>query len=284
MILIHFFQMYVLDRDQADYPNLVTLEDGHFRHEKLWKGAGLAVPVFSLRSSESMGIGEFLDLNLLVDFCVKIGFQLIQILPINDTSVHMMWWDSYPYNSLSVFALHPIYLRIDASLLGSIDVTGSDHGSNGSIDLPIEIKEAIAQARASLEHVELDYEGTLETKMKLAKEVYKLIGKRTLQSSSFLAFFKRNNDWLAPYAAFVYLRDLFCTAEHWKWGVLASPSPEDIARLVCPNAPHYFLGIGFTYWIQFHLHLQLTSVKNYAEVNGVALKGDLPIGKAPNSK
>eukprot|EP00210_Caulerpa_lentillifera_P004848 g4629.t1 len=269
------------DRVEEDYPTLVTLEDGHFRHEKLWKGAGIAVPVFSLRSSESMGIGEFLDLNLLIDFCVNTGFQVIQILPINDTSVHMMWWDSYPYNSLSVFALHPIYLRIDASLLGLIDPSDpihSEHGSNGLIDLPTEIKAAISEAKDRLDQVELDYEDTVETKMKIALEVYKLNGQKTLKSSAFIEFFKKNANWLAPYAAFIYLRNLFQTSEHWNWGLLACPTPEDIARLVSPESPQYFLCIGFTYWIQFHLHLQLSSVKNYAEANGVALKGDLPIG------
>jgi hypothetical protein len=62
-----------------------------------WRGAGVAVPVFSIRSDEDLGVGEFLDLKLLVDWAVNSGFHLVQLLPINDTSVHGMWWDSYPY-------------------------------------------------------------------------------------------------------------------------------------------------------------------------------------------
>ena len=62
-----------------------------------WRGAGLAVPVFSLRSNEDVGVGEFLDIKLLVDFSIKCGLHLIQLLPVNDTSVNGMWWDSYPY-------------------------------------------------------------------------------------------------------------------------------------------------------------------------------------------
>lgn len=35
--------------------------------------------------------------KLLVDWAVNLGFHLVQLLPINDTSVHGMRWDSYPY-------------------------------------------------------------------------------------------------------------------------------------------------------------------------------------------
>ena len=38
--------------------------------------------------------------------CQHAGMRLIQLLPVNDTSVNMMWWDSYPYSSLSVRPLH----------------------------------------------------------------------------------------------------------------------------------------------------------------------------------
>lgn len=55
------------------------------------------MPIFSLRSEDDVGTGEFLDLKLLVDVAVKAGLHLIQLLPVNDTSVNKMWWDSYPY-------------------------------------------------------------------------------------------------------------------------------------------------------------------------------------------
>ena len=62
-----------------------------------WRGAGVAIPMFSIRSESDLGVGEFVDLKLLVDWAVASGFHLVQLLPINDTSVHGMWWDSYPY-------------------------------------------------------------------------------------------------------------------------------------------------------------------------------------------
>ena len=75
--------------------------------------SGVAVPVFSLRSEESCGIGEFLDLKKLADWCVATGLKMIQILPINDTTTDGSWSDSYPYKSISTKELHPIYLNVE---------------------------------------------------------------------------------------------------------------------------------------------------------------------------
>lgn len=77
-----------------------------------WKGTGVAIPVFSLRSNQSAGIGEFSDLKYLVDWSKKIGLKLIQLLPLNDTTATHSWLDSYPYAAISAFALHPMYLRL----------------------------------------------------------------------------------------------------------------------------------------------------------------------------
>lgn len=55
------------------------------------------MPVFSLRSEEGLGVGEFNDIKYLSDWAAASGFKLIQILPVNDTSVRGDWRDSYPY-------------------------------------------------------------------------------------------------------------------------------------------------------------------------------------------
>lgn len=88
--------------------------DGYFRRDQRWRGAGVAVPVFSLRTADSLGAGDFYDVMKLVDLCSATGMCMVQVLPINDTSVRCTWRDSYPYSSLCVFALHPLYLRLDA--------------------------------------------------------------------------------------------------------------------------------------------------------------------------
>lgn len=81
-----------------------------------WRGAGVAIPMFSVRSENDLGVGEFLDLKLVVDWAADSGFHLVQLLPINDTSVHGMWWDSYPYRYVdtSLSNYYNVFVFLDA--------------------------------------------------------------------------------------------------------------------------------------------------------------------------
>ncbi|KAH9675167.1 4-alpha-glucanotransferase DPE2 [Citrus sinensis] len=169
--------------------------------EMPWRGAGVAVPIFSVRSEADLGVGEFLDLKLLVDWAVESGFHLVQLLPINDTSVNRMWWDSYPYSSLSVFALHPLYLRVQAL----------------SEKMPEDIKD-------------VDYEATLATKLAIARKVFNQEKDLILNSSAFQNFFSENEDWLKPYAAFCFLRDFFDTSDHSQWGRFCHYSKDKLSE------------------------------------------------------
>ncbi|KAI8562554.1 hypothetical protein RHMOL_Rhmol03G0044400 [Rhododendron molle] len=234
--------------------------------EMPWRGAGVAVPMFSIRSEADLGVGEFLDLKILVDWAVESGFHLVQLLPINDTSVHGMWWDSYPYSSLSVFALHPLYLRVQAL----------------SERIPEEIKEEIQRAKELLDGKDVDYEATMATKLSIAKKIFVLEKDTILNSDSFNNFFSENEGWLKPYAAFCFLRDFFETSDHSQWGRFTCYSIDKLEKLVSKDSVQYDV-ICFHYYIQFHLHLQLAEAAEYARKKGVVLKGDLPIGVDRNS-
>ncbi|KAJ8449740.1 hypothetical protein Cgig2_001396 [Carnegiea gigantea] len=153
----------------------ISLSDGMMR-EVAWRGAGMAIPMFCVRSEEDLGVGEFPDLKLLVDLAVASGFHLVQLLPINDTSVHKMWWDSYPYSSLSVFALHPLYLRVQAI----------------SDNIPKEIKQEIAKAKEKLHLKDVDYEATMDAKLTIAKKIFSCEKEKILQSTSSQQFFSAN--------------------------------------------------------------------------------------------
>lgn len=249
----------------ARQPRCVVLSDGMMR-DMPWRGAGVAIPMFSVRSESDLGVGEFLDLKLLIDWAVESGFHLVQVLPINDTSVHKMWWDSYPYSSLSVFALHPLYLRVQAL----------------SQNIPDEIKEEIERAKEQLDGRDVDYEATMATKLSIAKKMFALEKESILSSSSFQKFFSENEEWLKPYAAFCFLRDFFETSDHSQWGRFSSFSTDKLAKLVSEGSCHYDI-ICFHYYIQFQLHLQLSEAAEYARKKGVVLKGDLPIGVDRNS-
>ncbi|GAB4851804.1 4-alpha-glucanotransferase dpe2 [Ancistrocladus abbreviatus] len=244
----------------SSQPRYIFLSDGMLR-EMPWRGAGMAIPMFSIRSEDDLGVGEFLDLKLLVDWAVASGFHLVQLLPINDTSVHGMWWDSYPYSSLSVFALHPLYLRVQAL----------------SKNIPEEIKQEIVKEKARLNLKDVDYEATLATKLSVAKKIFALEKDLILQSSSFKKYFSDNEDWLKPYAAFCFLRDFFETSDHSQWGRFSSFSHDKLEKLVSKDSIHYNV-VCFHYYIQYHLHLQMSEAADYARKKGVVLKGDLPIG------
>ncbi|XP_020590132.1 4-alpha-glucanotransferase DPE2 isoform X2 [Phalaenopsis equestris] len=259
------YRELALDTTSNSIPKYVLLSDGSFRRIP-WRGAGVAIPMFSIRSIDDLGVGEFLDLKLLVDWAVETGFHLVQLLPINDTSVHGMWWDSYPYSSLSVFALHPLYLRVQAL----------------SEKIPQDLKQEILMQKEGLNGKDVDYEATMTAKLAIAKKIFNLEKDEILGSKPFLKFLSDNEEWLKPYAAFCFLRDFFGTSDHSQWGRFSQFSKEKLEKLISKDNLHYDV-ICFQYYIQYHLHLQLSEAAAYARRKKVVLKGDLPIGVDRNS-
>lgn len=242
---------------------LVLVQDGFAQIENtVWKGAGVAIPVFSLRSQQSMGVGEFSDIKLLADWAKKIGLKLIQLLPINDTSATHSWMDSYPYAAISAFALHPMYIR-----LSEIIDPGQAHL----------IQESVSKQAALNALPTMDYDAVLAVKWEALKAVYAINGKRDLASPAFKQFFDDNQSWLVSYSAFSYLRDLYGTVDFNTWPSHAKFSSAEINQLANPTATTY-TAIAFFYFVQFHLHLQLKAAADYAHAQGVVLKGDIPIG------
>lgn len=242
---------------------LVMVNDGFVHlNTKTWKGTGVAIPVFSLRSKQSAGVGEFADLKLLVDWSNQIGVKLIQILPINDTTATHTWMDSYPYAAISAFALHPMYVRVE------------DLFSKEQQSLIKPFKNTIA----SLNNLpEVDYDGVMKLKWEVLRLAYKENGKKALASKDFAAYFDQNKNWLVSYSAFSYLRDLHGTVDFNHWPTHASYDEKAITELTKPGSSTYD-SIAFFYFVQYQLHLQLLEATNYAHAHGVVVKGDIPIG------
>jgi 4-alpha-glucanotransferase len=247
---------------------LTIIHDGFARvPDNNWKGAGVSIPVFSLKSSDSFGVGEFTDLKLLAEWAKKTGLQLIQLLPVNDTISTNTWKDSYPYSSVSAFALHPIYLNLEAAA--------------GKHDGHI-IKSLKKKQKQLNELPEIDYEQVIKFKLSTARELFESQKQKFLQDEEFLSFFNENKDWLIPYAAFSYLRDKNGTADFRQWKLYSTYNKEAIEKYVSPKAKHYD-NIAFSYFLQFHLNKQLKDAVDYAHRNGVIIKGDIPIGVSANS-
>ncbi|RYY53283.1 MAG: 4-alpha-glucanotransferase [Chitinophagaceae bacterium] len=248
---------------EAGHHRITVLHDG-FVHmpNNTWRGAGVSVPVFSLRSKNSFGIGEFADLKLLVDWASGVGMKLVQILPVNDTTATSSWSDSYPYAAISAFALHPIYIHLPK-------VAGKKQAEK--------IKALKKKQKQLNELDDVDYQETLKFKMAMLRELYSEDGKETLAQDGYKKFFQANQHWLRPYAVFCYLRDKNKTAGFSTWPAHSAYNEQDTHK--------FFTGSGAVQkevllhcYIQFHLHLQLKEAADYAHKKGVVLKGDIPIG------
>ncbi len=238
----------------------LVVNDLSFRdRQRPWRGAGVAIPVFSIRSKDDFGVGDFMDIKLMVDWAAETGQQFLQLLPINDTTMTGTWTDSYPYNANSTFALHPMYLRLQA--MGTLkDPVRMKHFSN----LGHELNELSC----------VDYERVNNAKAEYTRELFKQDGKSTLESDDFKTFLDRNREWLTPYAAFCVLRDRNGSPEFSCWGDYAEYSPEKLEKFVAENPDD----INYIYYIQYHLDKQMKEARRYAQSKGVAIKGDIPIG------
>ena len=212
--------------------------------EKTWRAAGVVVPVFSLRSSHSYGIGDFGDLKRMVDWAVMTGMKVIQMLPVNDTTTDGHWHDSYPYNITSCFALHPNYL--DLEQLGELKSKQKMTGYRR------QQRELNALSYS-------DYEAVGRVKRDYVNDIFAERGEQVLASREFKAWFEDNKWWLEAYASWI-------VDSGW-WMVFGE------GCLVKGEGKENII-----YFTQYHLHLQLKAAADYARSKGVILKGDMPIG------
>jgi len=253
----------VIRKFEEEEKGITIFNDGFVNYQaSLWRGAGVSIPVFSLRSQKSFGVGEFTDIKLLIDWVKKTGLKLIQLLPINDTSAHQNWHDSYPYAAISAFALHPIYINLEK-------VAGKELASR--------IKSLKNKQKHLNELKEFDYEKVMQLKLSALKELFEAKKNDFKNDLDYFKFFELNRHWLVPYAAFCYLRDKYKTADFSQWKSHKIYNDEAIQKLASPKQNHYDK-ILFFYFVQYHLHLQMKEVADYAHDQKIVLKGDIPIG------
>lgn len=237
--------------------DLVRVSDECFHRsaDQRFRAAGLAVPVFSLRSKSGCGVGEFADLKAMGDWAAGGGMKMIQILPINDTTSSRTWMDSYPYSAISVYALHPIYLRLD------------------ELTVPLLNETEFRLTREKLNRAkQLDYVAVMAFKRKVTRSVFDAHRKSIFRNKTFLNFLKRNRDWVLDYAVFSVKRDEFDTADFSKWGDWKNYDIKKVDAL-CED-----MGVLYYVWLQFELDRQLIGAVEHLHARGIALKGDLPIG------
>lgn len=244
------------------------------------RGAGMVVPVFSLRSRESWGVGDFGDLQKMIDWASSVGMHVLQVLPVNDTTRTGSWEDSYPYKGISIFALHPMF--VDLNALGGL----RDR----------EAQEAAETERKRLERMpQMDYEAVNRLKLRYVRAYFQEhegeiaceykknpvkvsddIGQMTLGM-----FWKKFRFWLFPYCCYRVLMDEYGTADFRLW---QNHSQYDETALTetfkDKRLAREFL---FHVWLQYVLATQLASARSEARKKGVVLKGDMPIGVSRDS-
>ena len=226
------------------------------------KLAGTLVPVFSLRTRKSAGIGDFGDLKTMIDFVASTGQKVLQLLPINDTTITHTWTDSYPYSCISVFAIHPQYANLHA--------------------LP-ELKDAKARAEAEKTRAELnaldkiDYEKVNDFKINYLRQIFSQEGEKMMKTAEYKAFFQDTELWLVPYAQYSYLRDKNGTADFNQWPDHQVWDETERKALADPKTAAY-KNVAFFYFVQFVLDRQMQEAHEHAKAKGVILKGDIPIG------
>ena len=233
-----------------------------FRGTLDWHGAGVAVPVFSLRRPNGWGVGEFTDLCLLADWCVATHQKIIQILPVNDTNISFDDTDSYPYRSVSIYALNPIYVNIDK--IGEIKDTNL-------------LREFEQERRRLDEQHQVQYSDVLRLKLSVLRQLYReqradAALYDTLRRTLFC--FEQKNSWLLPYAVFRCLADDFGTGNFYAWGDWASADATKIRRYATDNAEK----VEFYYFVQYHLFKQFREAKSHLNAHSIYLKGDIPVG------
>ncbi|WP_312075317.1 4-alpha-glucanotransferase [Chryseobacterium sp.] len=251
------------------YPNsnkdvLQVVSDHYFKFKsyQMYHDAGVAVPVFALRTEDGFGVGEFPDLKKLADWNKETGLGIIQMLPINDTTANYTWTDSYPYAAVSVYALHPQYLSLE-----KLDYS-----------LPKDLVKEYNTEKKKLNELELiDYEKMISGKWKFINAVFEEQKEKIFKDRNFKKFIKDNESWLIPYAAFCVLRDKYKTPNFGDWKTHKKYIAGKISQIFTAKNKDYE-AVMLHSWVQFQLHKQLKDAVDYMHGLGISVKGDLPIG------
>lgn len=226
------------------------------------KLAGTLIPVFSLRSKGSFGVGDFGDLKMMIDWVAETNQRVLQVLPINDTTSTHTWTDSYPYSAISIFALHPQF---------------ADFRQLPEIKDKKKAREMEALRKELNELKQIDYERVNNTKTDYLRIIFKQEGEAVMKGEDFKMFVKENEHWLVPYAQYCHLRDSFGNVDFSSWKGHEQWHEADRKKLTDPKSKEY-ADVAFYYYVQFVLDRQMRAAHEYAMARGVILKGDIPIG------
>jgi 4-alpha-glucanotransferase len=225
--------------------------------------AGVVVPLFSIRSGSSWGVGEIPDLARFAAWAGKAGLSVVQLLPVND---HSGGIDPSPYTASSAFALDPVYL--------SLDECEDFRAAGGRDALPGEIKALLA---ACVEAPLVGWADVRRAKHAAASVAFERFlrdewRKRTGRARELEDFMKTHRAWLDDYALYIVWHDRF-QASWVDWPPEARDrDPGALARLRRDEADA-LLRVN---WTQWQLDRQWRQARRQAARARVEIMGDLP--------
>ncbi|MDD4895055.1 MAG: 4-alpha-glucanotransferase [Candidatus Omnitrophica bacterium] len=214
--------------------------------------AGILAPLFSIYSKDSLGIGEFRDLKLLIDWAKVSGNSIIQLLPLNETGPLFC-----PYDSVSSFALEPAYISLE-------DVPGANKSHiKASIN---QIKKEFSKRGA---HVDYSIK-----KRKIHVLWSMFLEEERVSHKKLKEFIDENSYWINDFALFGELKYYHMGAPWYQWE--DKYKNRDVKQLEIFRKEHE-KEISFQIWVQWQLYKQFKAVKKYAESKKILFKGDLPL-------
>ncbi|MEO5357472.1 MAG: 4-alpha-glucanotransferase [Nitrospirae bacterium YQR-1] len=216
---------------------------------------GVAIPVFSIKTEDNCGIGDFIDLIKFAQWCKRANIDVIQILPVNDTGM-----DSSPYNALSAFALHPIYIKLDAL---------TESGLKWLDSFTSEITEAKERLNAL---PRVDYMEVRSFKEAMLRKIY-THNEKQIKSSKALTQWISENPWVKPYAVYRAIKDTYEFDTWLNWEIMRDPTEADLNKYWNEHETD----VMFFAWVQLELEKQLIKAAKSIEDMGLRLKGDIPI-------
>ncbi|MEI8365236.1 MAG: 4-alpha-glucanotransferase [Parachlamydiaceae bacterium] len=216
---------------------------------------GIALPLFSLHSRHSCGIGEFPDLIPLIDWCHSLGFDLIQLLPLNDSEP-----DTSPYCALSAYALNPLL----------IGISSLPHAQEDKV-----LQQQITDLQLLTNKTQrINYPHVQEKKGAFFREYYRLHGGTITAQEEYRKFKEKNCFWLNDYALFKALKIRF----QWQpWETWPSPFRDPAPSFYISPPQELATEADFHIFLQYLCFSQFAAVKKHSENTGVFIKGDIPI-------
>ncbi|MCS7089727.1 MAG: 4-alpha-glucanotransferase [Verrucomicrobiota bacterium] len=233
--------------------------------------AGILVPVFAIRTSDDLGVGDTAGVRALVHWCQRHNLQILQMLPIQEVGD-----DISPYNAISAQAIEPSTLDVRPETVPDLE--------------PAVYSALIAQEDLEeLRSDDVDYVRVRALKRRLLEAAFETFerwhGKgETERSAAFEAFLRRESAWLDEYTFFRALMDEHGGSPAWENWPTEHRSPErakawygnlgNEARQKFERRRRFY---AYVQWLAFD---QWETVREEAERCGVALMGDLPYGVA----